>query len=93
MTSAPACAARLPRAPDFHVITDFEHAAGDLRVTWTLTSESSSPPDAHRMFREAFNVRFDLESGGIVHGEQLGLHPGHPFRRELSICRGAPRGG
>jgi hypothetical protein len=87
-----ACVARLPRAPDFHVITDFEHAAGDLRVTWRLTPASSPHSDRPSKIQRAFGVRLDLEAGAIAHGEQLGVHAGHPYSRELSICRSAPAG-
>lgn len=87
-----ACVARLPRAPDFHIITDFEHASGDLRVTWTLTPASPPRPDGRRVLQQAFGVRLDLEAGGIVRGEQLGVHAGHPYTRELSVCRSVPAG-
>jgi hypothetical protein len=87
-----ACAAQLPLAPDFHVVTGFEHAAGDLRATWTLTPAPPLPHDERRIDVQAFSVRLDLEVSGILRSEQLGVHAGHPFTSDISICRGVPKG-
>jgi hypothetical protein len=87
-----ACAAQLPLAPDFHVVTGFEHAAGDLRATWTLTPAPLPAHDERRIDLQAFSVRLDLEASGILHSEQLGVHAGHPYTSDISICRGVPKG-
>ncbi len=88
-----ACVSRLPRAPDFHTISDFAHVDGNLRVTWKLTLVPlSAPRDAIEPRSDDLRVRVDLEAGGVVHSELLGSYPGDLYALDLSVCRGAPIG-
>jgi hypothetical protein len=75
------CLARLPRAPDFRVLTDFVHAAGGLRVTWTMTPLPAPPTRDPLVFRnDDMRVRLGL---GLARRALHGVRPSPVHERTL----------